>query len=278
MRAKDWAIIVAFSVISTALAASGQTTVLYQGSTDASPTSRGWLTYQYNPLETAPQVTSTTGAGGQTTFDSTSDSATTPDPDDDEEGGWSNYSYNPILETSSMVNSSFPSMNPATGFSVSWDLAITSESNTSTDRAGFDVIVLGSDKKGVELGYWGNDVWAQTYNSGFERDGTQDSNIQNDDTFDTGPGIIDYTLTVLGGNYTLQANGSTILTGTTHDYTASDMLPYTLPNFVFMGDDTSEASAKAEFSSLTVSVPEPVTAIGFAAIGAFSLLRRRPRR
>jgi hypothetical protein len=129
-------------------------------------------------------------------------------------------------------------------------------------------------------------VWAQTLVSNpspppsyiFERDGTQDSNIQNDDTFDTGPSLIDYDLTILGGNYTLTANGTTILTGTTHDYTNSAMLPYTLPNFVFVGDDTSEAAASATFTSLAVTVPEPVMGMGLVAIGGISLLRRRSRK
>jgi hypothetical protein len=267
-------------LLAFAASAGAQTINLYQGTSGGTPQSQTWLTYQYNPLATAPSTSSTGGPTGQTTFDTTSDSNTTPDPDDNEEGGWSNYSYNPITSSSSIVNLMFPALNPTSGFSVSWDLAVTSESNTSTNRAGFDVIVLGSDKKGVELGYWGSDVWAQEYVSGtgFERNPLQDSNIQNDDVFDTGPSLIDYVLTIQGGNYTLTANGSTILTGATQDYTGSAMLPYTLPNFVFIGDDTSEAAANVTFTSLAVTVPEPITGMGLVVIGAISLMRRRVRK
>ncbi len=251
--------------------AGAQTINLYQGSTGGTPQLQNWLTYQYNPLSTGPSTSSTGGPTGNTTFDTTSTDA--------EEGGWSNYSYNPITSSSAIVNSSFPALNPASGFSVNWDLAVTSESNTSTNRAGFDVIVLGSDGKGVELGYWGSDVWAQEYVSGtgFEQNPLQDSDTQNNDVFDTGPSLIDYNLSVLGGNYTLTANGTTILTGATQDYSGSAMLPYTLDNFVFMGDDTSEAAASATFTSLSVTVPEPITGMGLLGMGLFGLMRRKPR-
>jgi hypothetical protein len=274
MNIKDRGATIGFGLIFLALGASAgaQTINLYQGSTGGTPQSQGWLTYQYNPLSTAPSTSSTGGPTGNTAFDTTSTDA--------EEGGWSNYSYNPITSSSAIVNASFPALNPTKGFSVNWDLAVNSESNTGTNRAGFDVIVLGSDGKGVELGYWGSDVWAQEYVSGtgFERNPLQDSDIQNDDVFDTGPSLIDYNLSVLGGNYTLTANGTTILTGATQDYTASAMLPYTLGNFVFMGDDTTEAAASATFTSLSVTVPEPVTGMGMLAVGAFSLLRRGSRK
>jgi hypothetical protein len=257
-------------VVLVIASAGGQTTTLYSASTDSSPTSRGLLTYQYNVLDPAPVVASTTGASGETTFNTTAN--------DDEEGGWSNYSYNPLVPSSSIVNSSFPSLNPTTGFSVSWTLAIGSESSMSSDtRSGFDVIVLGSDEKGVELAYEDNDVWAQEYVSGmgFEENPAQDSDTQNNDTFSTGPSLINYNLSILGGNYTLTANGTTILTGATQNYTAYGLLPYTLPNFVFMGDDTTEADSSASFSSLAVSVPEPVMGMGIVAVGVMGLMRRR---
>ena len=69
-------------------------------------------------------------------------------------------------------------------------------------------------------------------------------------TFNTKPSIHDYTLTIQRHD-TIRCTGRrvpTILTGPTHDYTASAMLPYTLANYVFIGDDTTDAQASETFS------------------------------
>jgi hypothetical protein len=82
-------------------------------------------------------------------------------------------------------------------------------------------------------------------------------------------------LSIIGTNYSLTDDGATILTGQTHDYTASAMLPYTLANYVFIGDDTTEAAADESFSLLSVTVPEPATATGLLFVFSAALGRRR---
>ena len=243
-------------------AAEAQTTNLYQGNGTQTPQSQGWLE------ELAPGVTPVS-AGGSTTFDTTSSSTL--------EGGYSND-----YATGTPVNSSFPSLNPTNGFSVALDVEINSETHSSANRAGFDWIVLGSDGKGVELDFWETDIWAQQYSaSAFTHSATEDVDAENsagfDSTFSTEGAINDYVLSIQGGNYSLTDNGTTILTGQTHDYSGSGMLPYTLDNYVFIGDDTTEANASETFSLLSVTVPEPTSACVLLVIGTGALARRRRR-
>jgi hypothetical protein len=256
------------------------TTFLYQGSGMQTPQSQGWLDFADNAIlgDGAPAVSST---GGSTTLDTTG-ANNIPSTSSNIEAGYSNYT--PL---GSLVNPAFPALNPATGFSVSFDVDINSESNGSdSDRSGFDVIVLGSDKKGVELGFWDTDIWAQEFTPGnpgtFTRDGGEDYNILHDSipAIST-QALTHYTLTILNGNYTLTSGTTdpfTILSAPTHDYTGSAMLPYTLANYVFIGDDTTDAQASETFTDLAVTVvPEPATATGLMALGLVALARRRRR-
>ncbi|HEX4054577.1 MAG TPA: PEP-CTERM sorting domain-containing protein [Tepidisphaeraceae bacterium] len=262
MRSNRWINVFALAVMGSAVSPicfGSTTTLLYDGSAGGTPQSQGWLIYAYNPLETAP---TTTTAGGATTLDTTSNYDTM--------GGYSNT--NPI--SLDFVNSSFPTLNPATGFTVSFDLQINSESHTidstvNSNRAGFSVIVLGDDSKGIELGFWGDDVWAQTDSPLF----THGADVQ----FNTESSSHDYALSILNGVYTLSADGTAILTGPTQDYTSDGSPPYTLANYIFVGDDTTEAQASATLSSLSVTVPEPATALGLVVLAGAALPRRRRR-
>jgi hypothetical protein len=254
------------------------TTFLYQGSGTETPQSQGWLDFADNAIlgDGTPAVTS---SGGSTTLDTTG-ANNIPSTSSNIEAGYSNY--NP---TGTLVNPSFPVLNPATGFSISFDVDVNSESNGSdSDRSGFDVILLGSDMKGVELGFWDTDIWAQNYNSGspgtFTRD--EDFNIIHDgNPAITTQAMTHYTLSILNGVYTLTSGTTdpfTILSDPVHDYTGSGKLPYTLPNYVFIGDDTTDAQASETFTDLAVTVvPEPATATGLMAIGVGILARRRRR-
>ncbi len=44
-------------------------------------------------------------------------------------------------------------MDRTTGYTLSFDLQVGSESHVSNDRAGFSVIALSSDLQGIELGF-----------------------------------------------------------------------------------------------------------------------------
>jgi len=75
-----------------------------------------------------------------------------------------------------------------------------------------------------------------------------------DAPFTTTTGLISYTLAIHGGTYALSANGAPILNGNLRDYTAFAGPPYNIPNFIFLGDDTSSAKAKIRLAAFAVTV------------------------
>lgn len=143
-----------------------------------------------------------------------------------------------------------------------------------SDRAGFSFIALCSDKKGIELSLWNDEVWVQQDTPLFTHSQTADRAFRNNNTAFT-----DFEISFLGNGYTVKANGSTILNGTRKDYTAFGGFPdpYETPNFLFFGDDTSSAGASYSLTNVTVNaVPEPATLTALA-IGAAALIKRRRR-
>lgn len=166
------------------------------------------------------------------------------------------FNENPF--TGALINPAFPILNRTPGFRISWDLTVNSETHSSNDRAGFSIIALANDNKGIELGFWTNEIWAQN-----------DSPL-----FTHGEGVsfsttsrIHYDLNLIGSNYSLYANGNAILNGTLRDYTNFG-IPYTYTNFLFLGDDTSSANADITLGrvTLTAAVPEPATWITLACL------------
>jgi hypothetical protein len=244
---KFWIGIVVAAVLVSSAAA--QTTVLYNPTLGTSPTAQGWIAFAG-----LGSGTSTTNAT-ETTLDTTS-AATN-------EAGYSNYT--PI---GSLINSGFPVLNPAVGFTLNFNMQIDTSTDPDSTRAGFAVILLGSDAKGVELGFWGNQVWAQ--NAGFATHSTPAS-------FTTTGAFNQYALTILNGNYSLTANGTQILSGSTLNY-GTPALPYALDNYVFLGDDNVTDSGAEEIKTVSISVPEPT--VGMVAIGLIgaALTSRRKRR
>jgi hypothetical protein len=285
MRLKKLAIGAVCAVIGFSAAtmrAGAQTTVLYNDAGMPSPTpqSEGWLS------SLAPEGTVVTQGNGTTTFGTTFDTTST----EAIEGGYSNYT---VSLSPALVNGAFPTLNPTTGFTVSFDVAINSETHGADDtRAGFDVIVLGSNHLGVELGFWMNDIWAQEYTAPVSpaTNGTisPDPAEDYDDLHSGSPDIstsalTQYNLTIQGGNYTLTAGATDpvpLFSGPTHDYSAYQLPPgepnpYGLSNYIFMGDDTTDAEGSETIAALSVTVPEPATASGLVVLGLGVLGRRR---
>ena len=184
---------------------------------------------------------SATVAGGKLAFDTTGGTV---------RGGWS---------TTGGV------MDRTTGYTLSFDLQIGAESHANNDRAGFSVIALSSDLQGIELGFWGNEVWAQ--NSGFTHgEGTTG--------FNPSGAFVSYDLTIQGSAYTLKANDSTILTGVLRTYSGT---PYNTSNFIFFGDNTYSAQADVDLGAVNYApVPEPAewSALAAAGLVAFAAWRR----
>ncbi|MBD1899508.1 DUF4347 domain-containing protein [Trichocoleus sp. DQ-A3] len=225
----------------------GASVIQYDGSLNTTPDTQG---FTYIPVGSATQSAS----GGATTLDTTADSGT-----------YAGYSPNSV-----------PNLDRTTGYTVSFTAQVLSEDHTTSgtadkngdgiaDRAGFSIIVLSSDKKGIELGFWDNEIWAQEDGTTQTDPSTNPSASNNQllfthaegATFNTTAGLIPYQLTVLGDTYTLSTGGTTILSGKLRDYTAwvgvGPIDPYETPNFIFFGDGTTSASAKVKLSDVSIT-------------------------
>lgn len=237
------------AVLAAPLAAS--TTILYDGPAGTTPSAQGWLFY----FTTSGGSAST--ASGQTTFDSTAADAI--------QGGFS--SHVPIVNTP--VNPSWPALDVNVGFSVRLDMQLLSESHANSNRAGTSLIVIGADLRGIELGFWEDEVWAQSGPDFLHAEGAATS---------TTAGMASYVLSISnagGGSYSLTKDGNPLLSGPLRNYSSFGP-PYSLPSYLFLGDDTTSARGAMSFRHLSVTVPEPA---GIALISLFipALLRGRGR-
>jgi len=161
------------------------------------------------------------------------------------------------------------------GFHFFFDVRVNSETHSSNDRAGFSVILLSSNLQGIELAFWSNEIWAQNQN------------------FTHGEGVVfatsaltHYELFLDAAGYRLHADDQLLLSGSLRNYSGQSASPlaavYSIPNFLFLGDDTTSAAANIDFASAAIEeVPEPATlGLFFAAatlLAASELLKRRSR-
>jgi hypothetical protein len=140
-------------------------------------------------------------------------------------------------------------------FRLRVDVAIVSETHSSSNRAGFAIIALNSAAQGIELSFWQDEVWVQ--NVGF----THGEGV----AFDTTSGINRYDLFLVGSLYWLEINGVQRLSGSIRDYSGFGP-PYNIPNFLFLGDDTTSAAARIRLAYVEgESVPEPAS-LGLAGV------------
>lgn len=158
-------------------------------------------------------------------------------------------------------------LNRGTGAVIRFDAQVLKETHARADRAGFSVIALTSDLKGIELGFWENEIWAQ--NTGFTHaEGT---------AFDTLSSLTAYTLELKGDTYALRVGGAPILSGLLRDYSGFGA-PYTVANFLFFGDDTTSASGAFRLAHVAANAPEPGTfALAASGLGMLGLAVRRRR-
>jgi len=239
-----------------AMPLSAPAAVLYDGSGGTLPEVQGW-NYLTDPIAGA-SATHVAG-GGVTTLDTT--------PQITDSAGF--FSEVPLLGTNK-----HPSLGAldrgGDGYTVRFDLRISAETHTSDDRAGFAVIVLSSDKVGLELSFWAAEVWAQSDTPLFTHaEGA---------AFDTTAATVRYDLAILGDGYRLFADGAEILSGDLRDYSAHPHAVYSETDFLFFGDDTSSAASISELAYIEVlpeAIPEPVSLLILAAAGALLPARRR---
>ena len=145
-----------------------------------------------------------------------------------------------LLDTS--ANNSFQAgysrspgrLNRANGFTLLFTSQLIAEAHANNNRAGFSVIVLADDKRGLELAFWTNNIFAQSDSPLFTH--AEETNILT-------TAFVDYALTFHATNYVLSANGADILSGPVRDYSAFSGFPnpYSSTNFLFFGDDTTSA-------------------------------------
>ncbi len=150
-----------------------------------------------------------------------------------------------------------PTLDRTRGFSIRSTLQLTTEEHAGSDkngdaiddRAGFSIIALASDLHGIELGFWPNRIWAQA--GGGLGDGpifTQAEGVNLDTSIER-----NYTLNIHGNSYTLSADGTIVLSGVLRDYSSFGLV-YTTPNFIFLGDDTTSASATIRIRTLSMAL------------------------
>ena len=55
----------------------------------------------------------------------------------------------------------FPLLDRVTGFHVDFSIQVEREAHTNHNRAGFSIIILSQDARGIELAFWENGIWVQ---------------------------------------------------------------------------------------------------------------------
>ncbi len=194
--------------------------ILYDGGQGTLPANQGWT---YGAFGGATQGV----VNGSVLLDTTLPGSV--------QAGWTRSSPTPLQRTN--------------GFTLLFTAQVIAENHSSTNRAGFSVIVLSADKRGIELGFWTNLIFAQSDTPLFTH--------AEEALWSTSTGHVQYALTMLATNYVLRANGTPILAGPVRDYTPFTGFPdvYETPNFLFLGDDTSSATAVAGIRQVILVQP-----------------------
>jgi hypothetical protein len=225
------------------------TVILYDAALGGTPDTQGKLALRASPDAIATQVF----AEGCTILDSM---ASQPDA--------AGYFADPR---------GIPALDRAAGYALRFTVQVIEEYHADSDknadgigdRAGFSVIVLSSDTKGIELGFWKDQIWAQEQGAAEPPAGTLFTHAESA-PFDTTSRVIAYTLAVQGDQYELSSDGATILRGRLRDYTTFEgpVNPYRTPNFIFLGDDTGSARAviKLAYVALSTNHERPKTKDG----------------
>lgn len=200
--------------------------VLYDATTGTLPSNQGW-TYLADPLFSAQARQRF--ADGAAVLDSTP--ATT-----DKAGWFSNLAPFPKHPRQ-------PALDRRAGFILGFIVRLPAESHNRPERAGFSVIATAADLSGIELGFWTDQVWAQ---SGPDFLHAETASINAAD------GRVQYDLVIHADRYQLLAAGQPVLEGPLRRYDSFGT-PYNIPEFLFLGDDTTSAGARVELTRVTVS-------------------------
>ncbi|MCB1128798.1 MAG: hypothetical protein KDM81_20040, partial [Verrucomicrobiae bacterium] len=135
------------------------------------------------------------------------------------------------------------------GFAIDFTVRLEAEAHVSADRAGFSVIVLDREARGIELGFWQDRVFAQADDPLFTH--------AEEGPLDWSAGPLDFSLGFSREGYRLFVDGESLLAGPLRDYAAFTGLfdVYETPDFLFFGDDTTSASARVELRRIALVGP-----------------------
>ena len=184
-------------------------------------------------------------------------------------GGYSNY----IPFVNVFKNSLFPDLDRSLGFELDLELQLLSENHNNNNRAGFSIILMASDKVGIEIAFWEDRVWAQKL--GFTHG--------KEALFDTTDGEHIYELAILGDDYALSVDGNLLLDGSLRDYDHPNPA-YNLRSYLFLGDNTGSAGANIKLGQVTLTSNEPAAVpiaptlplLLFGVAVIFTLYRQTP--
>ncbi len=264
-----------------------QTLTLYDGTTGRRPEQSGaavggpWLSYidQFEALGSG-SIDAVADANGTVL---TTDLAIS--------GGFSNYQVGIGLGSVSLtpVNNQFPNLDRNLGYTFSFSGQVLSEQRSSTanknndgkdDRAGFSLLLLSQDQRGIALNFFEDRIWAHEDGStqsdpSLEPDSDPPSDFRTLFTQVEGVDVDTtqlnrYDVTVKDDLYQLSSNGVAILQGNLRDYTGFEpptvTVPFLgnislpdfneLPSLVFLGDLSPSAGASTRISEISVSTPD----------------------
>jgi hypothetical protein len=149
----------------------------------------------------------------------------------------------------------FPILDRTAGIQVNFKIQVEHETHANQNRAGFSVIILDQQAKGIELSFWEDQIWVQSdeRTGGLFQHGEGSAFATTD--------LTEYQVEIQGDTYTLTANSSPLLTGPVRDYSNFSGFPnpYRTPNFLFMGDDSTTSQARVKLLFVSVTGNEPVT-------------------
>ncbi len=137
-----------------------------------------------------------------------------------------------------------------TGYKVTFEAHVLTQTAVNNDRAGFSLIVLSEDLEGIELSFWNDQIFSQDDGGNlFGRGETAN--------FDTMVAPTLYDLQIFSGTYTLSSSGTEIMNGRLRNYSAFEPPPgypdpYETPSFIFLGDNTTSAQASVKIDYVAV--------------------------
>jgi hypothetical protein len=176
-------------------------------------------------------------------------------PENSNRGGYFSHVAFPPFIPLSPVNIAWPVLNSGSGYTVRFDVRLQSEVHATNNRAGFSVITIDSQGKGIELSFWLGSIWAQEGGQApllfTQAEGAG---------VDTVGAFARYELSVHQNRYVLFRDGRFVLVGALRDYSAFDAAssglpfnPYTTRSFLFLGDNTNSASATTLLSRVQIT-------------------------